>query len=125
MLIYWLINRPQNVNIGVAFMVGLFVDIGTAAPLGGHSLAYSISAYLIISNHRQFGVQNYGFQAVVVLLALLCNETVLMAVRWLMQQRFAGWTVFAAAPVGALLWPILNKIMLFAINSQRRNTSWK
>ena len=39
MLYYWLINRPQNVGIGTAFVLGLLVDSGTASPLGEHALA--------------------------------------------------------------------------------------
>lgn len=81
-LIYWLINRPQSVNIGVAFFVGLLVDIGTVSPLGAHSLAYMISAYLIIANHHQFVMFNYGFQTVLVLLALLGNELILVGIRF-------------------------------------------
>ena len=29
MLMYWIINRPQNVDIGTAFILGLLMDIGT------------------------------------------------------------------------------------------------
>lgn len=118
-LMYWLINRPRHIGIGTAFGVGLLADIGRVAPLGGHSLAYSICAYLILTNHRQFGVQNYGFQAVVVLLALFCNEAVLTLIRWLAERRLPDWTVLLAPAIGALLWPLLNKIMLAAINAKR------
>ena len=29
MLMYWIINRPQNVDIGTAFILGLLMDIGS------------------------------------------------------------------------------------------------
>lgn len=119
-LIYWLINRPQSVNIGMAFLVGLLVDIGTVSPLGAHSLAYMISGYLIIANHRQFVMFNYGFQTVLVLLALLSNELILMAIRFLNEQRFSGWLIFLAPVLGAIIWPILNKIMHALIQNKKR-----
>lgn len=120
-LIYWLINRPKYVNIGTAFVIGLLVDIGTVSALGAHSLAYVISGYLIIANHRQFVMQNYGFQTVLVLLALLCNELILMTIRLITEQRFSGWLIFAAPVLGALIWPILNKIMHSFIQNKRKS----
>lgn len=119
MVIYWLINCPRQVNLGTAFFVGLLTDIGTVSLLGSHSLAYTLSAYVIVSNHRQFGMQNYGFQAVVVLLALVGNEAILAAIRFIVEQRFIGWEIFTAPFTGALLWPLLNKLMLYIINYKR------
>ena len=47
------------------------------------------------------------------------NEVVLAAVRWVMEQRFAGWQIFAAPLTAALMWPLLNKIMLYFTNYKR------
>lgn len=118
-LIYWLIHRPQHVGIGVAFVLGILVDVGSAAPLGQHALAYMLLSYLIIYNHRQIILYNYGVQAVVVLLALLCNELVLMLVRLFYDHRFSGWWSWLSPFVGALLWPMLNKLMVSVLNFRR------
>ena len=116
MLMYWIINRPQNVNIGTAFLLGLLVDIGTAAPLGQHSLAYMFSAYLVIRNRRQVVLYHYGIQAIVIFAALMCSEIILMLIRWRFTHHFNGWTTLLAPIVGALLWPLLNKIMVSVLN---------
>ena len=71
MLMYWIINRPQNVGIGIAFLLGLLMDIGTNAALGGHALAYIVAAYLVIQNRRQIVLYHYGVQPVVIFAALL------------------------------------------------------
>ena len=112
LLMYWLINRPQNISVGSAFILGLLIDIGTAAPLGEHALAYIFSAYLIIYNRRQIVLYNYGIQAIVVFTALMCNEVILNLVRLKFTHHFNGWTTFLAPLIGALLWPLLNKIMV-------------
>ena len=104
MLMYWIINRPQN------------VDIGTNASLGGHALAYVIAAYIVIQNRRQIVLYHYGVQAVVIFAALLCSEMILTVVRWRYTHHFYGWTVFLSPVVGALLWPLLNKIMVSLLN---------
>lgn len=116
MLYYWLINRPQSVGIGTAFVLGLLVDIGTASPLGQHALAYIVSAYLIIRNRPQLVIHNYGLQAVMVAVALLLSELILVGIRLRFDQRFAGWLIFLSPFIGALLWPMLNKIMVSVLN---------
>lgn len=118
-LIYWLANCPHYINLGVGFILGLLIDIGTTFSLGGHALAYILSAYVIIINHRQFGIQNYGFQAVLVLLALTLSEVVLMAIHFIDNQRFVGWTALFAPLTGAIMWLPLNKLMNSFLHSQR------
>lgn len=119
-LIYWLIHRPNNISIGTAFLVGLLMDIGTLSALGAHSLAYMLSGYMIILNHRQFVMRNYGFQAALVWFALACNELILALIRFMAEQRFSGWLILLAPCLGALLWPMLNKLMLSLMNLRRR-----
>lgn len=118
-LVFWLANCPHYINLGSAFIVGLLVDMGTNSSLGAHALAYILAAYPIIMNHRQFGVQNYGFQAVLVLVALIISEVVLLAVSFVSGQRFVGWLTLLAPLVGAMIWPILNKFMMALLHSQR------
>ncbi|MDK4680332.1 rod shape-determining protein MreD [Kingella negevensis] len=115
-LMYWIINRPQNVGIGTAFILGLLLDIGTSAPLGEHALAYIFSAYIIVHNRRQIVLYNYGIQAIVVFTALMCNEMILSLIRWRVSHHFLGWLEFVAPFVGAWLWPLLNKVMVSILN---------
>ena len=65
MLMYWLINRPQRVDLGTAFVVGVLVDIGTAAPLGQHALSYLLAPLRHSGNCRFFRliVQRSGLNA--------------------------------------------------------------
>ncbi|MDO4434541.1 MAG: rod shape-determining protein MreD [Alysiella sp.] len=116
MLYYWLINRPQNVDVGTAFLIGLLVDIGTAAPLGQHALAYILSAHVIIRYRRQIVLYNYGAQAVMVAGALMVAEIVLVLVRLRFDNRFSGWFTFISPFIGAFLWPLINKIMVSILN---------
>ncbi|KLT72096.1 rod shape-determining protein MreD [Neisseria arctica] len=119
MLLYWVINRPQSVGIGIAFIIGLLVDIGTAAPLGQHALSYMLITFLIQQQQRQIILYSSGFQALAVLVALLGNQIILMLVRLMYDHRYNDWLSFIAPFVGALLWPLLSKIMLTILNSRR------
>lgn len=96
------------------------MDIGTAAPLAQHALAYMISAYLIIRYRRQLAIYNYGLQAVVVAVALMLSELILIGIRLRFDHRFAGWLTFLSPFIGAMLWPMLNKLMVFILNFRFR-----
>ena len=120
-LLYWALHKPQTVSIGTAFAAGLLVDIGTASLLGQHALAYMVMMFFVQRRQRQIMLYHYGFQAVVVLAALLCSQIVLAVVRLMHDQRFAEWPVFLAPFVGALLWPLLSKVMLSVLHSRRLN----
>lgn len=118
-LIYWLATCPQYINLGMAFVAGLLVDIGTNGLLGSHALAYLLAAYPIIINHRQFGMQNYGFQAVLVFLAVSLAEVVLVLVAWLGVNKLPDLWVLVAPVLGAVLWLVINKLLTSVIHSQR------
>ncbi len=62
---------------------------------------------------------DYGQQAVVVAIALMSSEVVQVLVRLRYDHRFSGWLVFLSPFLGALLWPILNKVMVSLTNLRR------
>ena len=111
-LLYWLINQPRRVNVGVAFLMGLVADIATAGMLGQHALAYSATAYLALSRQRQLVMFNLGQQALAVLGLMLCNQSIMVVARMLSGSAFVGWSYFLPPVIGALLWPLLTKLLL-------------
>ncbi len=44
-LLYWCIQEPRYVGVGIAWCVGLVMDVGDATLFGQHALAYALLAY--------------------------------------------------------------------------------
>ena len=44
-ILYWCIQEPRYVGVGVAWMLGLLMDVGDATLFGQHALAYAVLAY--------------------------------------------------------------------------------
>ena len=108
LLIYCVIYYPTAIGLISAFILGLLIDVGTAAPLGQHALAYIMLAFLVQQRQSRLEVSGMMFQVAYVFLALVLNNTVISLVHWLYDQRFTGWLVFLSAPViGALIWPLV------------------
>ncbi|MXR36453.1 rod shape-determining protein MreD [Craterilacuibacter sinensis] len=112
LLIYWAINQPRLVGVGTGFTIGLIADIATAGLFGQHALAYSISCYLAQMRQRQLVMFNLGQQSLVVLALLLTNQIIMVLARMATGAAFVGWHYFLPPLIGALLWPLLTKVLL-------------
>ena len=52
-LVFWNVNQPRRVGVGVAFMFGLMMDVHDGAILGQHALAYTLLSFFAITIHRR------------------------------------------------------------------------
>jgi rod shape-determining protein MreD len=104
-LLYWCIQEPRLIGVGIAWCVGLLMDVTDATVFGQHALAYAVLAYAAEYFRRRvlrFPLWQQAAQVAVLLLA--CSALVLFI-------RVAGgapaprWTYAVGPLVGALLWP--------------------
>jgi rod shape-determining protein MreD len=106
-LLYWSLESGERVNLGMAFLVGLFADLLDGVLLGEQALRLTALVFIALrfrSRLRFFPM----WQQTLAVLALLLNDRVLL----LIVRVFAG----EASPpvswwfspfVGAALWPFL------------------
>jgi rod shape-determining protein MreD len=52
-LVFWSVHQPRKVGIGVAFFMGLLMDVHDAAVLGENALSYTLLSYFAIMIHRR------------------------------------------------------------------------
>ena len=116
-LLFWMIYLPDRVSVGVAFLVGLLLDLLTGTLLGQHAFTLSFIAYLCIRFDTQ--VRNFALwsQMLIVLIATLLyagSQYWLMAI---IGQPYDitkyGWVVVTTV----LLWPWARLLLK---NFQRR-----
>ena len=80
LLVFWGIHQPQRVGLGVAFLMGLCIDVYQSALLGQHALAYTALSFLAITIHRRMLRFPVPLQAVQVLpLFVACTSTLLLS----------------------------------------------
>ncbi len=110
-LLYWCIQEPRFVGVGIAWSVGLVMDVGDATLFGQHALAYAVLAYAAEYFRRRvlrFPLWQQALQ--VALLLALCAGLVLL-VRVVGGAPLPRWT-YAVPPLsGALLWPALSVML--------------
>jgi rod shape-determining protein MreD len=111
-LIFWSIHQPRKVGIGIAFLMGLLMDVHDATLLGENALSYTLLSYFAIMIHRRVLWFKVPTQALHVLPLLLMMQTVQLLIRISVSGHFPGWLYFLESVVTALLWPVVTSILL-------------
>ncbi|HEY8605679.1 MAG TPA: rod shape-determining protein MreD [Noviherbaspirillum sp.] len=111
-LVFWSVHQPRRVGIGIAFMMGLLMDVHDASLLGENALSYTLLSYFAIMIHRRVLWFKVPTQAAHVLPLLLLMQAVQMVVRLLVSGKFPGWSFFLESVVAAGLWPVVTMILL-------------
>lgn len=110
-LLYWCIQAPRYVGVGIAWFMGLLMDVGDATVLGQHALAYAFLAYAAeYFRRRVLRFPLWQQAAQVAVLLALCAALVLL-VRTVGGSPLPPWTYFVAALSGAGLWPIASALL--------------
>ena len=111
-LVFWSIHQPRKVGIGLAFCMGLLMDVHNATLLGENALAYTLLSYFAIMIHRRVLWFGSGVQALHILPLLLVTQVVQLLVRLIVSGRFPGWLYFLESFSNALLWPVVSALLL-------------
>ena len=111
-LVFWNIHQPRRVGMGVAFVMGLFMDVHSAARLGENALAYTLLSYGAIMLHRRVVSFPVFFQSLQVLPLFAIAQCVVLVVRLVIGTPFPGWQLFLECVTTALLWPLATWLLL-------------
>ncbi|MDP9107974.1 MAG: rod shape-determining protein MreD [Pseudomonadota bacterium] len=111
-VIFWSIHQPRKVGIGVAFFMGLLMDVHDASLLGENALVYTLLSYLAIMIHRRVLWFPVRTQALHILPLLLVAQGVQMLIRLIITGKTPGLMFFITSLVSMVLWPVLSWLLL-------------
>ena len=111
-LVFWNVHQPRRVGIGLAFVLGLIVDVADGALLGQHALAYTLLSYAAIAAHRRLLWFRVAEQALQILPLFAGAHAVSLVVRLIAGGMFPGWWLLAAPLLEAALWPLAHGLLL-------------
>src|ERR1700692_5039153 len=92
-LLYWCIQEPRLIGVGIAWCVGLLMDVTDATVFGQHALAYAVLAYAAEYFRRRvlrFPLWQQAGQGA--LLLLFCGGLVLLR-RGVGRGARSGWVL--------------------------------
>jgi len=110
-LLYWCIREPRMISVGIAWCLGLVMDVADATVFGQHALAYAVLAYAAeYFRRRVLRFPLWQQAAQVAVLLLICSALVLL-VRLVGGAPLPRWTYVVGPLVGALLWPVVTVLL--------------
>ncbi|MBI3344708.1 MAG: rod shape-determining protein MreD [Gammaproteobacteria bacterium] len=104
-LIYWCLAVPERVGVGIAWVMGILLDVINGALLGQHALALAVVAYIAIKLHRQARLFPVWQQAFMVMLLIIMEQMLNLWVQGVIGQPPRSWKYWLPALTSMLLWP--------------------
>ena len=107
-ILYWTVHQPHRFGMGMAFALGLTMDVAVGVLLGQHALAYSLLAFAGFMLHRRLRMFGLIEQLWQVLPLLLAAQLAVALAGMAKGAAFPGWQYFLGGLVAGLLWPLLS-----------------
>ena len=118
-LIYWGLEVSDMVSLGMAFLVGILLDVLTGSLMGMHALSLVVMIYLV----QRFRARLRFFppwQQSLAILALLINDHIIrLWISSLLGEPMPTWHYWLSPVVGMMIWPWLF-LLLDRIRLDRR-----
>ncbi len=111
-LVFWNIHQPRKVGMGIAFLMGMLMDVHDGALLGEHALSYTLLSFGAIAMHRRVPWFSYPGQMLHMLPLFLLARLVTLLVRMMAGGPFPGLSIFTPAVACTLLWPVADWLLL-------------
>ena len=105
LLAYWLMEAPNHVGLGIAFLAGLLADLVLGTPLGEQALRLVVLTFLIQRFRARLRFFPMWQQALSIGLLLLNDRVIVAALHALLGLPQPPWTAWLSPLLGLLLWP--------------------
>jgi len=116
-IIYWCLALPSRVNIGIAWIMGLTVDVLTGTLLGQHALAMAIVAFFTVRLHKQIRVYPLWQQSLSVFTLVALGQLLVVWIRGIAGDSPDSWLYWGPSITSALIWPV---VFLFLRDIRRK-----
>jgi len=106
-MIYWSLETRAMINLGLAFLVGLVLDILSGSLLGMHALSLVVMVFLVQRFRPRLRFFPPWQQAFSVLLLLVNDRIILSWITALLGEPMPTWKYWLPPLIGVAIWPWL------------------
>ena len=110
-LIYWAMNLPRTCGVGVAWLIGIVLDVAQGTLLAQHALGLSLIVYLTVKFHLQLRVFPMSQMAATVFALLAMYRFVLFWINGIAGVEAAAVSYWGPVLTGALVWPLIATVL--------------
>src|SRR5690554_4616350 len=109
---FWCLHEPRRINMAVAFVFGLLLDVHDAGLLGEHALVYTLVAYGVQLLSRRLLRFNVVIQAIHLVPVFVLAEAIARLAHVWLAGEWAGWAWLWSALFTVVLWPLADMLLL-------------
>jgi len=111
LLIYWAMMFPERIGIGMAFVMGIALDILHGQLLGQNALVLCVVTYLTIRFHLRIRIFPLWQLTMTVFALLAVGAFIDFLIEGIAGLPQAGFMRWSQVLTGTLLWPLLLGLM--------------
>ena len=123
-LLFWAMHEPRSIGQGMAFALGLLMDVSDSMLLGQHALAYVVAIYG--AQVLRVRILSFGFleQTLHVLGLFVLASVMMLILNLLLGADFPGFPYFISPILTALAWgPASALLFSTAVRRRRREAT--
>ncbi|SBS27399.1 Rod shape-determining protein MreD [Marinomonas aquimarina] len=106
-ILYWVLALPLKVGVGIAWVLGLLVDLLQGGVIGQHSLTYVIVTATCATLYKRLRMYRRWQQSIFIFLLISMNQLVGFWIDHYTGDAEPTLMIFMPAVISALLWPWL------------------
>ena len=104
-LMFWIMEYPEQVGVGVAWAVGLLMDLLTGTILGLHAFVFTLITYLVIKFHPQLRNFPLWQQSLMIFVLAMLNLALQYWILGLIGTSPGTWAYWLPALTSINIWP--------------------
>lgn len=110
-VIYWIIALPQRIGVGLAWLIGLFMDVARGGLLGPYALALALLAFILLRSYQR--IRNFPIrqQCASVFFLILIQTSIVVWIKSLSGKEIEWWMFVLPAVTSAVVWPLIYYLM--------------
>jgi len=107
-VIYWSMHRPGRIGVGVAWLLGLGLDVLQGAVLGQHALSLAVAAFLTIKLCQRLRVFPIWHQTVSVGILVAIYTFLNFWIDGMTGNQIGGFARLTPIVSALLVWPLIS-----------------
>ncbi len=105
-IVYWIMAMPHRISVGIAWVLGLLLDVLYGTLLGEHALALCVVAFFAQRLHRQIRMFPLMQQACCIFILVIIYQALLLWIQGVLGQLGNNlYWFWVPAITSMLIWP--------------------
>lgn len=110
-LIFWAMTVPHSYSVGVAWLLGIVLDVAQGTMLGQHALALCVVVYITVKFHLLMRVFPLSQLTATVFALLALYQFLLFWINGVAGVSAPAVDYWGPVVTGTLIWPILSTLL--------------